>query len=524
MAAEQLEKEYRSALCALYVGDGRCRVESEVLLPDYKEEAYRIVRVDPKIRIQSRNQYLQGQNFVCELEGVATLNLIYQTDRKSERGRISSFVTQESFSYTFRFPVTDDTIDPESIHPLASATVENMSYQLLGPRKVSVRCEIALLLDVKCAKEYGFYSRLFPEDLFTKGREMTVVRPVTTLREEYSFSETLTLPKAYLEIGEVCDVDVALFAEKARAEDGGIQFQASACLSCTYVSAGEESVVSFYQPIEFSKSVAAALAEKNDAVEITLIPDYIKAEQDVDENGEKKKLLFEIGYHLLGSVYRNESIFVLQDAFSTKTELSCHSESFAAESLVSICDVNQTVNGKIAVKDRRFVRAEGIRSGVEIRNSYWDGSRVMGEGRLNLSFLGITEEGEVVSAETYYDFTCELIREGEIRIPAEEKCRIDICAGVKGTEILPEGEELLIRFDLCATVSVFSVCEQTILSEIVRGEEKKPCEPGFLYVYPNGKDSVWDFCKRYSIAPAVFLEENGLSESDPLPKAVRIRR
>ena len=108
MAAEMFEREYRTKLCQLSVGDGKCRVESEVILPDYKEEAQRIIRVNTKARVNSKNTYVRGSYLICEVEGVVSFHLLYLTDRRGERGSLSSFVTQENFSYTFKTALPED--------------------------------------------------------------------------------------------------------------------------------------------------------------------------------------------------------------------------------------------------------------------------------------------------------------------------------------------------------------------------------------------------------------------------------
>ena len=69
--AEAWKKGNRRYLAEIYAGEGRCRVESEALLPDYKEAAHRILRVDTKVRVNGKSLYAEGKNVVCEVEGVA---------------------------------------------------------------------------------------------------------------------------------------------------------------------------------------------------------------------------------------------------------------------------------------------------------------------------------------------------------------------------------------------------------------------------------------------------------------------
>lgn len=521
MAADFFEREYRTKISQLYAGDGKCRVESEVILPDYKEEAHRVIRVDPKLRIHQKNVEIQGQNLVCEIEGVATFNLLYLTDRHGEKGCPSSFVSQENFSYQFKIPLGEEKLDPEEIFCMTELFAENISFKLLGPRKVSMRCEVTILLDVKCGRQYAFCSRPLDSDVETVEKSCRFGRHVCTHQEEHTISETISLPEAYLPIGEVCDLDVVLYASGVRAEAGGVSFRGNAALSCSYVSSEEEQFISFFQPIEFQKSRGMDQVEAGDWVQISLTPNFLKATTDVNENGENKNVLFEVGYTEEIRVFRNEEVRVLEDAFSTKNRLNCQKESLLLEEVCGITDYAQTLRETVSFQDDGFVRCEGIRSRVDFRNSYVEDGKIVLEGRLHFGFLGIRENGDPTSVESYHDFSCTVSPEKSLAVPTDEECRIEVCGGVRSLDIVCEEKNLQLRIELYGNLTLYCRHRIQAITQMERGEEIPCGESGILYVYPGEQETLWDLCKRYGISPKTLCEENSLDPSSPLPPVLR---
>ena len=99
MAEETFERSVREKLAELYTGEGKNHVETEIVLPDYKEEVHRVFRVDARPRIQQKNVYIQGKHLVCEIDGVSTIQVLYQSERQGESGVPTSFSSQENFSF-----------------------------------------------------------------------------------------------------------------------------------------------------------------------------------------------------------------------------------------------------------------------------------------------------------------------------------------------------------------------------------------------------------------------------------------
>ncbi len=522
MAEEIFEREFKLKMGELYTSEGRSRVESDMILPDYKEEAHRIVRADAKPRVNQKTVSYQGQNLVCEIEGVVSFHILYQSDRHGEKGVLSSFMSQENFSYTFKVPFSSDEIDPESVVVFAELVPENVSAKLFGPRKISARCDVKIGVDLKCNRRVALFPDRFPSDIKTRKKSIKMAKLVRCFQSEESFTETIALPKEYLPVSQICEMGAGFFAQNVAVEEGGVRFSVLCDLDCSYVTEGEENLVSFYQPIEFDKSIGLEEAKASHFAKVSLFPNFLKALPDINEDGENRNIVFEIGYTLEILLFVNEECDAIEDAFSLDTDLLLESKHEVCEEILSIKDFNITIKDEIAKTDFELFRVEAIHASCDFKNSYLQDGKVYLEGKAHFNYLGEKSDSDLQNLENSLDFVCTLpFSLG--KIGNEEELRIEIDGGIRSADLVPDGQKLFVRFDVCGSVTIASKQHAQVLSQIQRGERKEKSGSGILYVYPEKGDTLWSLAKRHRTSPEKICEENSIFEEN-LPEVIRITR
>lgn len=523
MAEEIFNRESRSKLGELYSGEGKSRVEAEIVLPDYKEEAHRIFRVDIKPRINQKNVYTQGNHLICEIEGVAGFYILYQSDRRGENGVPTSFSSQEMFNSVFKIPLSDGMVDTDEICTVAEYQVENLSYRLLGPRKLSLRCDVKTYLSVKKNELFYYYSPECSENIHTKTKDIIACKMTASHQEEKSFSETISLPSSYLDIGELCEMGAVLQATHTKAENGAVIFHGICEITASYLSQGEESFISFSQPIEWEERLAVSGVEEGHLSRVYLTPQFLKATTDVNENGENKNIFFELGYSVQVEAFSNDRMTAVEDAFSSRNELQLKNDAVTLDEIRKLCDFSASLKEKISFEEKGLQRAEAILSSVEFRDSYLEEGKIKVDGRLSLRFLGIMENGEMQHFDESYDFKCFLNCEDATLLPESDNCRIELYGGVKGVDIIPEDEALSVRFELYGTLTVFCRNKENLVLEISQGDAFLSEEKGILFCYPEKGESLWEFCKAHRTSPKELCSENGI-DGEILPEVVKIIR
>ena len=376
MATDIFDREHRFALEDLYSGEGKSRVESEVILPDYKEAAQRILRVDCKSRVNSKNIYPGSNQLICEVEGVCNLYLLYFSELKGDHGIPCSFSVQEPFSYTFKIPTKGESRSPEELAAILEIRTENLSHMLLGPRKIAIRSDLSLTLNIKHNAPFDYYSDTFPKDICTKTVPISAARLLETYSEEMNFSETISLPKASLAIGEISEMEVELFAHRIIPTEGGIRLQGSCDVHCNYTAQDEESFVSFYQPIDFERNLGIASCSQSSFCEVFLTPNFMKATTDINEEGENKNILFEIGCTAEVFVFENQRFDVATDLFSTESFLETERAEISLEEIALKNEFCIPYKNSVSFREKGIVRAEAIRCRADFQNAYQEGEGI----------------------------------------------------------------------------------------------------------------------------------------------------
>lgn len=523
MAEEMFERERRGRLWEIYSGEGKSRVEAEIVLPDYKEEARRILRVDAEPCIHQKNSYVQGKQLVCELEGAVNFCVLYQTDRRGEAGVPSSFSFRENFSQSFKIQLPEELLDTEDTAFQTEALVENLSFRLMSPRKIAVRSDVRCFLSVKHNDTFFFYGPGLPDHVHTKIREEKSCKMLSCKETELFISETISLPESEPAIGEICEMNAVLSAVNAKASNGTVSFRGKCEITLSYLSQSEESFVSFSQPLEWEGRLDAPGAVEGAWCSVFLSPQFLKATTDVSENGENKNVLFDLGYTAEIRVMQNETFSLVEDAFSSEKELSVEKKEVELDEVVKLCDFTSVLRDALPFDEKDFLRTEGIRASVDFRDSYLENGRILVEGKYHLRFFAVREDGEMQHFEETRDFKCHLELGDPAPLPDIEPCRIELRGGARGVELTPGEEGLSVRMELFGSLLVFCRRKIRLASEILCGDALPKKERGIYYFYPERGRDLWEFCKENKTDPRQLCEENGITDG-LLPEAVRMIR
>lgn len=518
MAEEMLATLEKKKIESIPSTNAACRVETEIILPEYKGEAERIIRGTSKAVIKNKQVYLRDRFLVCEIEGSVGFDVLYQVSG-DRSGKPTSFFHSENFTQSFQIPCNTDGLLAEEIAVFAEAAPRSSLVKLLGPRKLSAKCEVLVSLDVKCNQSYLLLSSECSDDLITRQGKVRSTGLVACHTEETRFSQTIPLPKAYLPIEEICEMEAVLFARNVKAEEGGVAFQGICDLHCSYTAEGENVFISFYQPIEFEKRVGIPELSRDHACTVSLTPVGLKATSEINEDGENKNVLFELDYVCEVNAFDTETVLFAEDAFSSSCQLFQEKKTETVRELLGIFECAETVKDKKPAKNSALLRAEGIRSGVDFKNTYMEDGRLCLEGKLGFSYLGVTEEDELKHLEDDYDF--KVYVSPPFSIPEGEECSIEVCGGARGVDLEPDGEELRIRFDLLCTVSVYVMHRPEMVSRIERGEAFEKNRGEILYLYPEKGEDLWSLAKEYHVSPEKIKAQNHLS-GEALPPYLKL--
>ncbi|MBP5289679.1 MAG: hypothetical protein J6Z79_07415 [Clostridia bacterium] len=521
MGMEPFESIVGKCYGQLWAGQASCRVESEWTLPDYKEAARRLLRVDADPRITGKNLYQKGQEWICEVEGELSIGALYQPEGEGGEETVSSYVATESFFYTFHAPLSSDGIpDQESVASLCEGMTENLSARLLGPRRVSFRCDVALSLSLRGNREIACLSGQVPPDVEvkTETRETTVLAGV--VRQDLELREILTLPASYLPIREMTDMTFSLFADRVRVSDGTVQFTGRLTVNAAYAPEGESGVVSFCQPLEFEKSIGTGLAAEGDLCEVALIPTSFQSSVELSEGGENKDLAIEVLYTAEIRLYRREKISFITDLYSVKDELEIHSKNETLSVYTAIRDFTKEIHAELPLKHTPFSHAEDVRAAIRFLDNFRDGRKLTVKAELQLKYLTVTESGAVSAAEDALEIRFDLPDVSDV---PEGEGKVELWGGVSDAQLTLREDVIDVRLEVFGRLVLSR--EESV--QYVAGADVKEAlqreKPGILFYYPDGEEDLWDVCKKFKARVASVRGENQW-EGEGVPPVVRIIR
>ncbi len=519
MAEETFATMEKKKLETISATDAACRVETEIILPEYKGEAERIIRTTPKAVVKNKQIYRKDRFLVCEIEGSVCFHILYQTAGAGAEGKPSSFLHTENFSQSIQIPCNTDELCVEEISVFAEAVPRSLLVKLIGPRKLQAKCEVALSLDVKCNRTFSLLTPASSGDVVTRQKEVRSTSLILCNREEMSFTQTISLPKAYLSIEELCEMEAVLFATNVKAEDGGVSFLGLCDLHCSYTAAEENVFISFYQPIEFERRVGIPELSRENVCRVELTPVALKATPEINEEGENKNILFELDFVCEVNAFDTETLLYAQDAFSTGCRLSQEKKTEPIRQLLGVFDFSETVKGQKPSKHQTLLRAEGIRAGVDFRNTYLEEGRLCVEGKLGFSYLGVTESDELKHVEDDYDFKIYALP--PFSIPEGEECSIEVQGGVRGIDVELDGEEDRLRFELLGSICVYVTHRPELVCSIERGEAFEKRRGEILFIYPDRDEDLWSLAKEYHVSPEKLIAQNHIT-GETLPPYLKL--
>jgi len=516
VAEETFELKTASRMIRLYPGNGRLPLECEMILPEYKEGVHRVLRPEAHPVIRSKSLYLQAGTAVMEVQGALDLTLLYFGEE--ERDRVRSFSSRESFTFTFRTPVPDGVVDEGSLCGAVEASVENLSFKLMGPRRILLRADLSLQADMKANESFSFVEEPCAKDVFVRGEGAACTRILSSTKGDFVLEERVVLPQGCLPVEEIVSLTPRLFADQVRCENGGISFRVLCDLDISYLAAEERSLISVCQPVEITRRMGLSECSEESMADLRLSAEEVKYHLDVDESGEMRVICVEMTYSAHALLYGREKLFVLEDAFSTDCDLSL---SFAEESWET-----HLGNGEFCL-DRReeiefptegIVRTEAVTAEFRVREAALAEGKLLLDGKLCFSCLGITADGETVKMEGTRESRVTLPPLQGLTLPDRE-CRIEIATVTRSPDLAVEAGKVKLRFELCGYAALFLKEKRKTVSSLSRGERLPRREEGLVYLYPEEGESLWSICKKYHVSPHLVQEENGLSD-EALPRVL----
>ena len=504
----------------IYRGEGNIRFEDEIILPDYCEDASRILRLELTPVIDKSRAFIQDNVLNVELSGRGEFCLLYIGDS----GECQSYGFSQDFSQSFKKDIgKTSNIVSESIF-LSVCPVSCTTYpKALSPRKILARAEVKTLIEAFANIECEVYNSL--EDKASHKvepmkKDMYVARVQGGKSERKSINQEIKLPSALPSCQKVLSCTATVNVDSIHPSSDSIAVFSTVNFNVSYVSESNSEPVSFYQPIEIRDVI-----ECDDTAEDSICRIRAQVGKSVctpvaDNFGENRMFSLETSYTLNALVMENIEESFVTDLYGVGCIAESESESGRFSRFVGSLTESTPFRERLSI-NTQATKVCCVKGDCRIANVVIDKDASFVEAEIFVSLFGMGDDG--VNSSVNESFRCKF----PINIPdsVSGRCNMSEVTGDgtislsfvnaqisnSGIEISGEIETHLQLWESESVKYVKSVS----LSEAPLRQGK------IVFYYPNEEDTLWSVGKRYGVEMDKIKEANQM-EKEELPLVCRI--
>ena len=482
--------------------------EEDYNLPEYKPDIMAIIKSRGTISVEE----IVPEDDHVMMQGKLTFEVLYQGEGAHP---VIDFIKG---SMPFRERVNVEGLQATD-HVVVSTNVEDMGVVVINSRKLSLRGLTDIHVTVTGSEEAEFpVASTYPPAYQIRREEHTVLKLLEQKRDRMRFKQEISLPKEKDTIQTVLWQDVHLEQTSMRQMGDGIELSAMMCVFVLYRSEKDE--VTWHETcIPVTDHVNCDIPGTDGFYQMKLVSVQTSVEAREDLDGEMRNLAAECFADVEATVWQEEKIELLQDAYCMTGELHMHRHredvwQMAMKNEAQLTgEVNQPLpdtkealflchgHGEVQLQEVKSVAGSIHVAGVcygEVLYLTTEEAVPFSCAKISIPFSGEIEAGSIQEGD-YIDvdaslnrFQCSLVDSGNIH-----------CRGEISLQLMAfHKEEIMVPDDV--------VEEPLDLDALQR-------QPGMIgYVVKKG-DILWDIAKRFHTTQQELMETNELSGEDLSP-------
>ena len=475
--------------------------EEDYNLPEYKPDIMSIIKSKGNVFV---DEVMPEEDHVS-LQGRLTFEILYQ----GEGGKSTVDCIKGSMPFHERVSVEGVT-QGDSV--IVSTNVEDMGVVVINSRKLSLRGLAEVHISVVGAEEIELpVVSTFPPEYQVRQEEKTILKLLEQKRDRMRMKQEISLPKEKENVESLLWQDVHLEQVNMRQNGDGIELSAMMCLFALYRSEQEE--FTWYETsIPVTDRITCEIPGTDGFYRIKMISTQTSLEAREDLDGEMRNLVAECFVELEITVWQEEKIELLQDAYCMTGELQIHRHkeetwqmamkneaqlSFeTTQQLPGTKEALYLCNGQADVRLQEVTSVAGsiAVSGVcyvEVLYLTTEESMPLACAKFTVPFQGEIEAGGIMEGD-YIDVDASLHR---LQCSLVDSANI-LCRGKVALQLVAfHKEEMQVPDDLI---------EEPLDLEALQKQ------PGMIGYVVKDADDLWDIAKKFHTTKQELMETNQL--------------
>ena len=495
-----MEKQ-REFLCVRMPATLRAESTGDYTLPDYNTDVRRVL--ETKVEVVDSGCFVNGDD--VDISGAVNYEVLY-LDRDNELA---------SCSFTTDFDTSVKCNGENMTGCLARCRVDGYSVRLVGPRRFSVKAQIATEVSFgeRCSLTVGG-SAFEYGDPEVKSRNVSVATAVFATPMEREYSEAL----ATLD-GVIADDVTVLYSDclpdvSATVTDGGCELVGKLHLRAL-IKKEEEVPTLLTLDLPVRESVEMEGVGPDMQLTASTEVSAIRISTEATEDGVTLLAKPVVEYSVSG--IKNEVIPVILDAYLTDRDVENTYTAFSELEYLGGGKIEEEITftptfSDMSVEPLREILFTGAKVRIGEATPVAGGVKIKGTIRFSGVACQINEDGTPGFVGIKYDAPFEKNVNYTCHIPASARV---ICHGGVTSAVgiaTASGAELCAR--VLVDISVFNSNTLSCLSTSVAGEERYENEGVTITVYyPTEGETLYDVGRKFHSRPLDIAADNSLAEA-----------
>lgn len=471
-------------------------VDCDITLPDYCPDIMRIIRCSVTTGIT--NYKLIGDR--ANADGNAKIHIVYADDKN----KVYCYDQDYPFS---KYAELGNAFDNAVL--VCTAKTEFVNYRAVSKRRIDIHGVVSVRFTAKANKNETVISDACGEGIQLKKRGIDITDTVAVASKSFEASQVENVGDNNAGIGKIINAFASPILNECKTIKGKLLLKGELCARVVYCAdnGNNESCVFAYN-IPFNEIIEVPAIDDGCHVDVGLSVNRFSAEPKTDNDGEYRYMNMNGEITAFVTVYSKQSIKVITDAYSTRTEIDAKyrpMDFFRLNRKVNECVM---CDRSLDVSSLSPEKIYAVMPSSPVAKCTFTGDRMTVSGKVPVSIIVLDGEGVPIlcEREAEFDFT-QTVETGQ-------KLIADPIVSVGGCSCTLTGDgKARFQAEVFIRATVFEcVKEKAMVSlEAVEGGEKKNKKSAIVVYFCSGEESVWDIARKYNTTVEDIMQENNLT-------------
>ena len=502
----EIERAYIHRKCEKGKAASQVTIDEDYNLADYKPDIVKVMKSGGCVRLD--NVHVSDEHVY--VKGTLCFDVLYRSDLPDKK------MDCLTGSIPFEEMLCMDDVDElDPVH--ATAEVEDITIEIINSRKLNVRALLMLQATVQNTKKEQVITDIHSEHSLEMLRsEKNVLQLRGCKRDKYRMKQEIPLSANQPNVDQLLWKNVQLRGIETKLSGDAVQISGEVILYLLYYAQGEERRLEWLeQSVPIRGSVPCEEYEENLLYQIKVEQGATELEVQADYDGEDRVLSLDMTLELDISIWQEELLNVVDDAYSLERDIVPVYENATLEQLLAKNYAKCRISDRLTLEPEQndILQICSCEGKVYIDESKVVEQGVQVEGSLEIELMYVTTD-DALPVGTYKG---TLGFEQFIEVPgATGDMSYELDTGLEQlTALLSDNGRVDIKAVVNLNLLAFSRQEIPRMLDLKDEDmdmERLQKRPGLVGYLVREQDTLWDIAKNYHTTISQLMEINDLEQ------------